>query len=489
MAKDEQLTTLTYAVRPRVVAKYAAQVGLALAILTLPMLAVCAYEGDMTLAWRFGLTILGLGVVCIPAARLHVPEHIQPNEALTVTALAFVLSPLLMAYAFMAAGLTFTDAWFEAVSGVTTTGLSTVRDVAAMPAGFLFARAWMQWYGGLGIVVLSVALLSGHVAASRRLVDPEAMSENLVSTTRTHARRVLVTYLVLTVLGVAALLLFTSAGTMDAVTHTLSAISTGGFSTHNASLGGFHDLRITSIVSLISFLGAVSLPLYYWSRIRGWRHLASDPELPALFIATALTSVFLFWSLHATEPAGDAARNALFLGISAQTTTGFSTLNVASLDTAAKFAIIVSMMVGGCLGSTAGGIKLLRLRMILRLIGVSVRATGATAHAVVEPKLGGRVLTHEDMERALLMVVLFAMVVAASWLAFLVAGQPPLDSLFEVVSATGTVGLSTGVTNPSLPTLLKLVLCFDMLAGRVEIVAMLVLFYPRTWLGRRVSSV
>jgi trk system potassium uptake protein TrkH len=489
LSQDEQLATLTYAVRPRVVAKYTGQVGLALGALTLPVLLMCLYQNDLNLAWRYAAVMVVLALACIPAARLRAPDHIQVNEALVITALAFVLAPLLMTYPFMGSGLSFLDALFEAVSGVTTTGLSTVRDIQAMSPSFLFARAWMQWYGGLGIVVLSVALLSGHVAASRRLVDPEAGSENLVSTTRTHARRVLVVYLLLTVFGGAALLLFTSADPMDAITHTLSAVSTGGFSTQNDSLAGFHDLRVTAITSALSVLGAVSLPLYYWTWIRGWRHAAGDPELPALLIGIVLVSILLYLFMSPDLPAGEAAPNALFLGISAQTTTGFSTLDVAHLNVAAKLTLILSMMVGGSLGSTAGGIKLLRLRIVLRLIGVSVRATGATTHAVVQPRLGDRPLSDEDINRALLMVVLFAMVVAASWLAFLAAGQPPLDSLFEVVSATGTVGLSTGITSASLAAPLKWVLCFDMLAGRVEIIAMLVLLYPRTWIGRRVVTV
>jgi len=489
LSQDEQLATLTYAVRPRVVAKYAGQVGLALGALTLAPLVVCLFQRNLGLAWHYGVVIGILALVCIPAARFRSPERIQTNEALVITALAFVLAPLLMTFPFMGSGLTFLDALFEAVSGVTTTGLSTVHDIQSMSPSFLFARAWMQWYGGLGIVVLSVALLSGHAIASRRLVDPEAASENLVTTTRTHARRVLVVYLLLTAMGIAALLLFTSASPMDAITHTLSAVSTGGFSTHRDSLAGFHDVRVTIITSALSLLGAISLPLYYWTRVRGWRHAAGDPELPALFIGIAAVTVVLFWSLSTALPAGDAARNAVFLGISAQTTTGFSTLDVGTLGATAKLALVLSMMVGGCLGSTAGGIKLLRLRIVLRLIGVSVRATGATAHAVVQPRLGDRPLSDEDINRALLMVVLFAMVVTASWLAFLAAGQPPLDSLFEVVSATGTVGLSTGITSASLDPLLKWVLCFDMLAGRVEIVAMLVLLYPRTWFGRRVVTV
>jgi trk system potassium uptake protein TrkH len=114
-----------------------------------------------------------------------------------------------------------------------------------------------------------------------------------------------------------------------------------------------------------------------------------------------------------------------------------------------------------------------------------MRRTAATEHAVVETRLGGRRLEDEDIIHVLIIIIFFAIVVVLSWLVFLACGYPALDALFEVVSATGTVGLSTGITSSGLPAFLKLVLCLDMLAGRLEIVALLVTLYPVTWMGRK----
>ena len=143
------------------------------------------------------------------------------------------------------------------------------------------------------------------------------------------------------------------------------------------------------------------------------------------------------------------------------------------------------MFVGGGAGSTAGGIKLLRLLIALRLLQLLLLRSTQPAHAVAHLELEGRVVANEDIQNALLLILLFAAVIVISWLAFVACGYPPLDSLFEVVSATGTVGLSTGIASPELEPGLKLLLCADMLLGRIEIIALAVVLYHRTWFGRR----
>ncbi|NIR59618.1 MAG: TrkH family potassium uptake protein [Gammaproteobacteria bacterium] len=488
MAPRERYATLAYAVRGRVLAKYLAQLGLAVAVLTAPLAAATALLGDGALAWRLALVALAFAALSGPGARLREPAQLQTNEALAVLASAFVLTPLAMAWPMHAAGLPWIDAVFESVSGVTTTGLSTVPDAAAMPRGFWLARAWMQWYGGLGVAVLSVVLVAGHHAAARRLVDVEA-PEGLVTTTRLHARRVLLVYLVLTLIGV-ALLLGLGHAPLVSVAHVLSAVSTGGFSTHRASLAGFTGAAPAVVLTGLGLAGAVSLPLYHRAYLQGWRALHADPELRALVLAALALSALLAGSMLARGLPGDLGTvgHALALGVSAQTTTGFSTLSPGELAPAEKALMLLAMSVGGSVGSTAGGVKLLRVLILLRVVQLAVRRTGMPPHAVAEPRIAARLIEPEDVNRALVLLLLFVAVVFVSWLAFLAAGYHALDALFEVVSATGTVGLSTGITGTGLPAPLKGVLCLDMLFGRLEVVALLVVLYPRTWLGRRAET-
>jgi trk system potassium uptake protein TrkH len=143
------------------------------------------------------------------------------------------------------------------------------------------------------------------------------------------------------------------------------------------------------------------------------------------------------------------------------------------------------MAIGGGVGSTAGGFKILRLLILMRLIQVMVQRAAMPPHAVQATRLGGRTLDDEDIQRALLLILLFGVVIVLSWLPFVAYGHDPLDALFEVVSATATVGLSAGITHDGLAGPLKGVLMFDMLFGRLEIIALLVVLYPPSWLGRR----
>lgn len=485
MAASEHLTALTYAVRGRVLGKYLGQIGLVLALLTLAPLAVALATGDGVIARRCAEIVIALIVVCLPLARLHIAARVQVNEALVISALAFVLASLLMSWPFMAVGLGFVDAWFEAVSGVTTTGLTTLPGVADRPAAFLFTRAWMQWYGGLGIAILWVALLFNHNFAMRRLAEGAGV-ENLVTTAQSHARRVLIVYCVLTSAGIVLLLLLNERP-LSAVVHTLSAISTGGFSLHDDSLATMGTTRYA--VSLIAMCGATSLPLYYLLHQRRWGEFFRDMELRALWTLAAIVCLLLWLFLLRGGMAADAALgHALVMGLSAQTTTGFSSLSVPDLEAAAKWVLIAAMLIGGCSASTAGGIKVLRLLVLGRMLQLLLRRPALPTHAVAEPWLGGHRLDDDDIQRALLLIVLYGAGVALSWLPFLMAGYAPLDALFEVVSATGTVGLSAGITRIELETPLKLVLIADMLFGRVEFVALLIVLWPGTWFGKRDSA-
>jgi len=484
VAKTGQLSALAYAVRPTVVIRYLSEIGLLFAALLLVPLAVAVAAGELRFAFRLGVLVVLLALVCGWLSRRPAPARMQINDALVVTALTFVLTPLLLVVPMMAAGLSPLDALFEAVSGITTTGLTTLPSVAELPAGFLFLRAWLQWVGGLGFVVLSVALLAGHQIAARRLLDPEAAPDAVVNNTRVHARRMLNIYLLLTLCG--GLLLWpVMPDRFTAVTHLLAAISTGGFSSLDGSLAAM-DLPAARTLTGISLFGAVSLPLYYLLYLRGWRALRQDPELALLAGMLLLITTLLVLLLRFEGYGwGAALEVGWLLGISAQTTTGFTPAEMGMLGAGVQAVLLLAMATGGCVGSTAGGIKLLRLLILWRFIGLTVQRTAVPPHAVVAPWLGGHRLGPEDIERALGLVILFVVTALLAWLPFLFYGYAPLPALFEVVSALGTVGLSSGITGEGLPPLLKGILCFAMLAGRLEFLALLVLLYPRSWLGKR----
>jgi len=477
-------TALTYAVRLRPVGRYLSQLALMLALLSLAPLAVSLIFGEYAFSLRFAVVIVGLLIAAIPGLRLPGEEQLQSNEAIVVVSLVFMLTPLVMAFPLAASGLPFEDVLFEAVSAITTTGLSTAGSIESQTPTFLFARSWMQWYGGLGIAVLSVALLMGHHAAARRLAEATE-GENIAMTARTQARQVLLVYVVLTLTGVLCLWALTGEP-FTALVQMLSTLSTGGFSPFDASLAALPRAGAW-LLTLFSLFGAVPLLLYFHAARGHPFALLRDPELRALVVAALSVSGLLALSLHAHAGMtwSEAFGHGAMLGTSAQTTTGFSTLPVGQLDATSKLMVIIGMLIGGGSGSTAGGIKLLRLLIVLRLLQYFIHRTAMPPHAVAEPRLGGHKLELTDIARVTLVLGLFAAVSVISWLIFLAYGHAPLDSLFEVVSALGTVGLSTGISSPELALPLKMLLCLDMLAGRLEILALLVLLYPRTWIGKR----
>jgi trk system potassium uptake protein TrkH len=479
---------LRYSVRPLPVLKYFGQLCFVLALLTLVPLVVSIILGDYRVTLRYSIVVVGVFTTGFFLQRLPTPKRIQTNEAMVVTALAFLFAALVMTWPTMASGLSFTDALFETISGVTTTGLSVTASVADKPPIFLFSRAWMQWVGGLGIVILFVATMIRPGLAAKRIGDLEDYEEDLVGSTRAHARRVIIVYSILTGFGIIVLGLL-GAGWFNSVIYSISAVSTGGFSPHDASLAGLSSQWLQAMVILLSVAGAIPLVLYSRSFREGGRVLIQDRQLQGLliagFVATLLVALFLTRD-------GFSWIQALYHGalnaFSAQSTAGFSTLDISQINAGAKLTLIFSMLLGGGVGSTAGGIKILRLFVLVQLLYIFLQRPSMPKQAVVEASLGRRRLETDEIQSALSIVFVFLASIAISWLVFVGMGHNPLDSLFEVVSAIGTVGLSTGISAPDLHPILKGVLCADMLLGRLEIIVWLVLFYPRTWIGRRLEE-
>lgn len=479
---------MCYAVRFGVLAHFLGQLAAVLGGMTLVPGTVALIVGESRFAVRYGIVaaaLLGGGLIL---SRVRVRGRLQTNESLAIAALTFLLAPVVMTYPLTAGGLGVVDGLFQAVSAVTTTGLSTIGPAESQSRTLLFARAWMQWYGGLGIVVLSVALVMRTGLTAKQLSDQPLDEEDLVGSARARARTALLVYGGFTALGIVAMLA-AGAGLFEGSVHTFTAVSTGGFSTSDRSLAGFASWAPPVVVLGLCLVGATSLTLWRGAVAGRWRPLLLDPQTRALaafvgLIAATLTATFHFLT---DMPWPAAIHHGLTTATSAQTTAGFSSIPIDSLDPASKLVIMLSMLVGGGLGSTAGGVKLLRMLVFFRLVQAALRRTCMPRHGVYELRLGGQRLADSQVRDALLIVVLYVGVIAASWLAFAVGGYQTLDALFDIVSAVGTVGLSTGVTSPDLPSTLKLVLCADMLMGRVEIVALLVLIYPRTWFGKRVE--
>ena len=479
--------SLQFAVRPRLVIKYLGVLALPLAALTIVPMGVALSAGEIGVGLRYAMIVAGLATAGWLCARLPYAATIQKNEALLTSVLLFLIAALSYAVPFQAYGILPEDAIFEAISAVTTTGLSTLGTVENKPATFLFARAWLQWIGGLGIVVLALALLIDPGSSALRLGFSEQEIDDIEGGTRAHARQVLRLYLALTGVGV-GLLLALGVSPFDAIVHTLAAVSTGGFSNYDASLAGLAGWPARTVVIALGFAGALSFAWYFSVSFKNWRSWLTDRRFVTLAVACLLSGALVVFFIWLHDNSFGRWPDALLLAVSAQTTSGFSSTSVVDLPPAAQFTLIGSMMIGGDAGSTAGGIKLWRLLILMHLFQLVLLRISMPRYSRLTLRVAGQRLPPWELETAIAVVFIYVLLIICSWAVFLVYGVAPFAALFEIVSAAGTVGLSVGVTGPDLAPALKFVLGVDMLMGRLEMLAVIVLLLPSTWIGKRRHS-
>lgn len=474
--------TLSFAVRPRVLARLTGRVALLLTGINAPLVLLSLIDQEWEGAGAHAgvlAVLLGLWVLLSRGRPAAVP---QTNEAMVLSAIAFGLGSAALALPWWAEGVPFIDALFEGVSAVTTTGLSTLDSVENKPWSFLFARAWGQWSGGLMIVLLALFLTLERGAVAGRWLSYQLTAEEVMLGSRAWMRTMAMVYSSITVVTIAAFLAV-GLDPWNALLHGLTTVCGGGFAADDASIAGIGDRGVQAVGMIGGVFGAISFLIWPQLRKGRWREVLGAPELrvfATLCIAGAMV-LFGTMTLLSGLPWRETLWDAALMSLSCQTTTGFSTLDLRPLDPVSKLVMTVQMLLGGDTASAAGGIKMFRLIAMLRLVQGAIARTALAPHAVFPTRAG-----EADLIRGTATVVtLFAVMLLLSWSIFLGAGIDPIDALYDCASALSICGASVGVASHALAWPLKLVLTVGMLVGRLEIVAVLVLFYPRTWIGRR----
>ncbi|MCP5170364.1 MAG: TrkH family potassium uptake protein [Hahellaceae bacterium] len=483
MNGNEGFKSLIYAVRLPVLARLGGRLAWVLALLCVPPMGVAIWFGEFDYLISFATIMIMLCVFAWLTRTLPDPKHLMRSEGFVLTCSAFIFTPVILSFALWPSGLSCEDRLFESVSAATTTGLSILTHVASADKTLLFTRAWMQWFGGLGIVILSVTFLMQKPQAAYQLLAPSE-DQGLVSSTIAYAKRSLIVYVWLSLFAV--LVCWVAIGdSFQGMIHGLSAISTGGFSGFNDSLTSLSFGAQMAVMS-VGVAGAISLMVYVHAWRRSWKHIAANQELTGfIWILLATCSALTLFAWLAGNTGGESLKAGLIMGLSAISSTGFTMMDTNAMSAPFKLMLVMAMFLGGCTGSTAGGFKIFRLLVLLQLLLATLRRASAAQHAVIEPRVQGRVISEEQIQMVMLTGSLLVMLCLLSWLPFVIYGYDPLDALFEVVSAVGTVGLSSGITQTALETPLKWILCIDMVAGRVEVLAFVCLFYPGLWVGHR----
>lgn len=449
------------------------------AVMALPALAalVRAEEGRLAVWFLLpGLSVTLAGVVGWRRLRPAGELTLSMSEGMTVVALAWFLMCTVGAVPLAgAAGLNLTQAVFESVSAWTTTGLSVVN-VEAAAWSVLIYRSLLQLAGGAGFVIVALSALVGP--AGTGLPSAEGRQDQLVPNAQRSARLVARMYGGLALAGWVLLWLAGMDG-FAAFNHSCTAVSTGGFSTSAASVGAWDSPIVEGVCMALMMLGNTSF-VTTWALLTGrLRQVFRATEIRLFLLLTPAAAVVLLSStLERSSSWSKAVRVAVFEAVSAFTTTGFSTTSYSGWPSAAILLLIVLMMVGGGAGSTAGGLKQLRVAVLLTAARDEVRRrllpTGTVVQSHVEQ--GGRrsVVDGEVVRSTAGFAVLYGVTFLAGMLALCAYHLPLDEAAFEMASALSTVGLSVGVTSPTCPDGVLWTLTVSMFVGRLELVAVLV---------------
>jgi trk system potassium uptake protein len=415
------------------------------------------------------------------------------REGILVATLAWVLAAGLGALPFYFYGTfpTYTDCYFEAMSGFTTTGASVLADIEKQPAGILFWRSLTHWIGGMGIVVLSLAILPALGAGGMQLFKAEVpgpTADKLVPRIRETAQRLYVVYSVISA-AMVLMLLFGGMSLFDSLTHMFGAMGTGGFSPKNASVGHYKSVYIDLVISAFMFIAGANFSLHYFVMVRGdFKSLVNDEEFRFYSGVVGFFALTIALNLVINNIYGEflvALQHALFSVVSIITTTGYATEDFEKWPAYGHYVLLLLMFVGGCAGSTGGAIKCVRVWMLLKTAANQV-------FRIVHPKAvrairyNGRIVPAEVLAGVQSMFVLYMTVFILSSLALAWLGHDALTAISAIAATLGNVGPGLGTVGPvdnysHFSLTAKWICSFSMLVGRLEVYSVVVLFFPEFW--------
>ena len=387
----------------------------------------------------------------------------------------------------------FTDAWFESMSGFTTTGATIIPNLDVITHGLLFWRSLTQWIGGMGIIVLSIAILPIFGLNGMQLYAAEVTGltyEKLSPRISDTAKMMWTTYVILTASEILGLWLC-GMPIFDAVCHSFSTIATGGFSTKNNSLEFYDSAAIHYLVTFFMFVSGINFVILIYLVSGKARNFFRDEEFRWYTVAVVLFSLLLTIGLYIARPGWTglhmerAFRDSIFTVISAMTSTGYTISDYMYWPVVAWVVIFFLMLTGACAGSTAGGIKWVRLSIILKN-GVAEFQRRIHPNAIIPVKLNEKTIPQQTINNIMAFLSFYIFIIVITGVVFCASGVNFDESIGAAVSAIGNVGISIGQFGPSgtyaeFPTVAKWVMSFVMLIGRLEIFTVLLLFTKVLW--------
>ena len=432
--------------------------------------------------------LLGLGTVLTSIKFKN--KDIYAREGFVITALSWIVLSFFgaMPFYFSETIPSFVDSFFETVSGFTTTGASILTVIEGLPLSILFWRSFTHWIGGMGVLVFLLAIIPMGGDRSMYIMKAEApgpLVGKLVPKVKSTAKLLYLIYVFLTI----AEMIFLIAGGMplfDSIVSAFSTAGTGGYSIKNASIAAYNSAYIEYIIAIFMMIFGINFNLFYLLLMKDFINVFKNEELRYYLGIIAIATVLITANIASMyDSIEQAFRNAFFQVTSLITTTGFITANYELWPEFSKTMLIVIVMIGACGGSTGGGLKVSRLVIVLKMITQELKRM-VHPRSVNIIKLDGMKIEQETVDSVTSFFVIYVFLIFGSFIIISVDNFDFTTSLTAVMTCVGNVGPGLGGVGPVenfsiFSPFVKIVLCMDMLLGRLEIFPLVMLFSPAVW--------
>ncbi len=437
-------------------------------------------------------TVFGVGGML---AGINAENVIKKRESAIIVVAIWLLYTLIGAMPFYYSGAisNYTDAFFESLSGFTTSGTTVLNNIESLPYNMLFWRSLTHWIGGLGIIVISLALLPMLGVSGYQLFNSESTTptkEKIHAKISETAKVLLLVYFILTVLCALSLRI-AGMGWFDSVNHALSTVSTGGFSTKQNSIAYWNSTPIDYVIIFFMFFSGINFTMFYFLWKMNWARIRRSEELRYYVIITLAAGVIIFYSLidfsvpfnwHSLEKA---LRGSLFIVTSIISTTGLSMEDYTLWHSYTWIVLLALMIIGGSAYSTAGGIKVARIVILVKFCYYEFKKI-VHPNAILPVRFDERVVKDDLAMRVLAFVIIYCLVIVVGSFILSISGLGLAESVSGMITCLSDVGLGLGKLGPShsfadIPVFSKWFLAFVMMLGRLELYSVLLLFTPAFW--------
>ena len=450
------------------------------------------YYGENWLVFIYssGITLF-VGISCWIIGKKEKNKELKKRDGYLVVTLGWLMMAFFgtLPYFFSGSIDFFTDAFFETMSGFTTTGATILTDIEGMPKGVLFWRSLTQWVGGMGIIVLTVAILPILGIGGMQLFVAEAPGispEKLKPRIKDTAKRLWLIYLGLTTMEM-ILLMFGGMSFFDAINHSLTTMATGGFSTKHDSIAFFDSAYIQYVITFFMFLAGTSFTITYFGMKGKFKKLWDNEEFRVYLVITSVLSICIGTTIHllGETELEQSFREALFQTVSILTTTGYVTSDYTQWMPFLTMVFFSLMFIGASSGSTAGGVKLVRHIILFKNSFLEMKRQ-LHPSAVIPVRLNNKAINRDITFHVLAFMMIYFLIFALGSIAIALTGVDVMTAIGASATSLGNIGPGLGSVGPAntfahMPDASKWILSFLMLLGRLELFTVLMLFTPYFW--------